>query len=107
MKDPHIHVERTPVIGFGNQAMRELIVSANRARTGHAQDSRHRLREAATLRDDVDGAGDGHMPGLSRLGSRTVPDRGASWPGRRANTGPCPRPGETVGIGSGILSDSR
>lgn len=28
MRDPHTHVEKTPVPGFGNAAMRELIVKA-------------------------------------------------------------------------------
>lgn len=28
MRDPHVHVEKTPLAGFGNAAMRELIVKA-------------------------------------------------------------------------------
>jgi hypothetical protein len=28
MRDPHVHVEKTPVPGFGNAAMRELILEA-------------------------------------------------------------------------------
>jgi hypothetical protein len=28
MRDPHVHVERTPVPGFGNAAMRDLITRA-------------------------------------------------------------------------------
>jgi hypothetical protein len=28
MRDQHIHVEKTPVSGFGNAAMRELITRA-------------------------------------------------------------------------------
>jgi hypothetical protein len=28
MKDPHIHVERTPLIGFGHAEMRDFIAGA-------------------------------------------------------------------------------
>lgn len=75
MRDPHIHVEQTPMPGFGHPAMRALITEA----IGLVPDLPKKVgtgRQAPPDRYDQHRPRARHLSGLPRLGLRRVPDVG-------------------------------